>query len=153
MRREDYRIWTIFRNVAHLITTAQNRELNEKKLNVTIRQISILYVINMLGDEATPAEIARRQAKAPTTISNICKRMEKMGLIRRVINPARRNQIKLHLTPLGHETLQSVYYRDSLYRIMSVLNDEQLAQLDEIVLALRESVIRELGIKSGGNRS
>lgn len=149
---DDYRIWALFRNVAHLITTAQNRELLGKRTKVTIRQISILYVINMLGDKATPAEIARRQARAPTTISNICKRLEKMGLIHRSINPEKKNQIKLHLTKNGQTTLETAYHRDSLRRIMAVLNEEQRAQLKELTLLLRASVNKELGIKANNNQ-
>jgi DNA-binding MarR family transcriptional regulator len=140
----DYQLWTIFRNVSHLITIAQNRELSKRSTRVTIRQVSMLYVINLLGDEATPAMIARRQARAPTTISNILIRMEKQGLIKRSENPRWKNRIVLRLTKKGKNILDTVNHRESLQRIMSVLTAEQLHQLREILLPLRESAIREL---------
>jgi DNA-binding MarR family transcriptional regulator len=140
----NYQLWTIFRNVSHLITIIQNRELSKRKHGVTIRQLSMLHIIGVLVDEATPAMIARRQARAPTTISNILIRMEKQGLIKRQRNPRWKNRIVLKLTKEGKLILDTINHSESIKRIMSTLTSEQLRQLQEILLPLRESTIREL---------
>jgi DNA-binding MarR family transcriptional regulator len=144
----EYQIWTILRNTSHLINIAQNRDLISRNTGITTRQIAMLHVINRLGDEATPVEIARKQARARTTISNILIRLEKMGLLTRTKNLERSNLIRVALTDRGKEVLAQTDRQESIHQIMSVLTLEQLQQLDTIIRIVRESAIKKVGLGS-----
>ena len=76
-----FNAWAMLRRTADIIARARHKEL--VRYGITIRQASALHLIQMLGDQASPAEIARAELRQPHTVSAILKTMEDQGLIRR----------------------------------------------------------------------
>jgi len=46
-------------------------------------QAAVLFVVRNMKTAATPAEISRRLFREPHTVSELIKRMEKQGLVRK----------------------------------------------------------------------
>jgi DNA-binding MarR family transcriptional regulator len=145
MEKGDYYlyIWTLIRHLDDAMVRARDKELHTYGL--TVSQAAMLSTIHSLDNKATPAEIARSQLREPATVSNILKRMEKDGLVRRVKDTTYKNQINIILTDKGHKTYGNVKKRGTIRRIMSQLSDEQLQQLEPCLDKLLHLAVSELG--------
>ena len=53
----DYNLWVLLAHTRHAIFEAREKEL--RLFNITARRSAVLYIIQALGDKATPAEISR----------------------------------------------------------------------------------------------
>lgn len=137
----DYIAWTIMRNVGHLMERVRDRELAKYGLNA--RQAGLLRHIKALGDEATPVQIARTMFKEPTSVSAIIIRMEKQGLVKRVKDCRKKNQVRVYLTERGEKAHRNASRRKSVKRIMSRLSEENREHLLAALLELRRSTLDE----------
>ena len=72
-------VWTLVRDVAHLLEKARDRELRPH--GITVMQATVLHMIRMLGEEATPVALARVMFREAPTISSVLGRLEEQGLI------------------------------------------------------------------------
>lgn len=140
---ENYhRLWTSFRNLGHLMDRVREKELS--KYGLTTSQAGMLHHVKALGDGATPAAIARIQHREATSVSSLLIRMEKQGLIKRVKDMARKNQVRVYLTDKGENALIDAARRESINKIISQLDNNDLEQMVRITDFLRRIVIGEL---------
>ena len=105
--------------VNYLLTTAQHSvflKMTEKLsvFDLTPVQYAVLYCL-WENDKKSPKEIAERLKLENSTISGILERMEKKGLIKRMISKEDRRFIQIMLTEKG-----------------AALEDDVLAAVDEV---------------------
>lgn len=137
-------LWTLIRNISHLLGRARDRELSQ--YGITVTQSAVLYMINALGDRATPSNIAQVLFREPTTISNTLIRMEKDGLIKRKKDPKRKSQILIKLTKKGEKVFIDCAKRESIKRIMSELPESKHRQIRSLLREVRAAVMQDLGL-------
>jgi len=138
----DYLAWTVMRNVGHLMERVRDREL--AKYGINARQAGLLRHIKSLGNEATPAQIARTMFREPTSVSAIIIRMERQGLVKRVKGDCRKkNQVRVCLTAKGEQARRDAARRECIDRIMSRLSLGSRENLLNALLELRRSTLEE----------
>lgn len=104
-----------------------------------------MFVINALGDKATPAEISRWLFRESQSVSGILNRMEKQGLVRRDKDLGKKNLVRVALTEKGREVYGNCTKRESMHRIMASLSGEQRQQLIACLENLRDAALKYLG--------
>ena len=92
-----------------------------------------MFVIQALGDKATPGEISRWLLRKPNSVSEFLQRMEKDGLIERYQDPRRRNVVRVKLTENGMKAFQKVTKLESIHKVMAVLSEEEIGQLVKLL--------------------
>ena len=81
------------------------RQSQVKDLGLTATQFHLLLLASELGEEAFPAEIARWMMLRPPTVSSLCNRMERDGLIVRRSYKNNRKLKRIVITKKGEEAL------------------------------------------------
>ncbi len=140
----SYDLWKLLAHTRHAMSKARQKEL--RQYHIFGRRTAVLAAIGDLGDKATPGAIARWLFREPHSVSEFLSRMEKEGLVTKVRDFARKNQIRVVMTEKGHEVhLQSVK-RESIHNIMSVLSEEEYQQLRLYLQKLWNKALEELRI-------
>lgn len=140
---QDYNLWLFLAQVRTVMLRARQMEVS--RYGITASQASVLFVINALGDKATPAEISRWLFRQSHSVSGILNRMEKQGLVRRVKDLGKKNQVRATLTEKGREVYGNCTKRESMHRIMPSLSEEQRQQLIVCLENLRDATLKYLG--------
>jgi DNA-binding MarR family transcriptional regulator len=138
----DRVLWSVLRNVGHVMKRVRDRELS--RYGLTTRQAGILRHVHVLGDKATPTAIARTTYREPTTVSAILTRMEKQGLVRRVKDRRKKNEVRICLTRKGEQCRKYAARRESVKRIMARLSPETRLQLLKGLREFQRSLLEEL---------
>ncbi len=125
----------------------KNRRNELRKYNLSNGRSLILFAIQSLGDKATPAEISRKVLREPHGISETLIRMEKEGLIRKINDLRRKNQVRIVLTQKGIEAYNKSSIRESIHEIMSNLSDEEEQQLTSLLQKIKVIALQNLGVK------
>ena len=79
---QDYNLWVLLNQVLTFMLNARDRELME--YGQTTMQAAVLFIVNAIGETATPAAISRWFIRKPPAISGLLDRMEKAGLLVKV---------------------------------------------------------------------
>jgi len=108
--------------------------------------VAALHIINLLGDHATPMQMAQWLFRKPHTISSILDRMEKEGLVIKHNDLKRRNLVRVSLTKKGREAYRHTAKRESIHDIMSCLSAAEIKQLRSYLDRLRDRALKELDI-------
>ena len=140
----DYDLWVLLSRTYHVITRARDLELSH--CGITREQAFTLFVIKMLGDQATPTAIAYHIYRQPNSVSELLKRMEKNGLITKGKNLQGKGRYVIRLTEKGQRACNDGAKRESIHRIMSILSDEQHQQVKSYLEMLRNQTISEITI-------
>ncbi|NQT73788.1 MAG: MarR family transcriptional regulator [Chloroflexi bacterium] len=135
----DYRKYVPFMNreynllmLAGLTVNAilKARQNQVKELGLTTSQFHLLMLASELGEEAFPAEIARWMMLKPPTVSSLCNRMERDGLIVRRSYKNNKKLKRITITKKGEEALVHLSNeKDILTTIMNSLSQEEYQQL------------------------
>ena len=141
---QDFASWIFIARTRDAIVKNRVKELN--KYNLSVRQSTILMVLDALGENSTPAELSRWVFREPHSISEFLKRMEKDGLIRRVKDLDRKNMIRVTITEKGRKAVHNTRKLESIQEIMSSLTKEEHQQLRVILEKLWDKALGELGI-------
>ena len=102
---KDYTLLTSLLQVADIFVKIRERELLPQNLSAT--SAAILFLVDAMGKDVTPAKISRMLLREPHSISGILMRMEKQGLIKRAKNMERKNLIRVTLTSKGETAAQT----------------------------------------------
>lgn len=140
---EDYNLWLFLAQVRSVMLGA--RQLEVSRYGITAKQASVLYIVNALGDQATPGEISRRLFQQPHSVTGMLNRMENQGLVRRVRDLDNKNHVRVELTDKGHSVYLDCCRRESIHGVMSSLSREQCRQLAECLDILRDASMQYLG--------
>ena len=142
----DYNRWILLAQTRDAIFKARWKELS--RYDISARQAAVLVAIQAVGDKATPAEISRWVFRKAHSISELLSRIEKAGLVRKVKDLDRKNQVRVVLTEKGRETYHHQSTNTvSIRKIMSLLSEEDRQQLRSCLQVLRDKAVKELGIK------
>jgi DNA-binding MarR family transcriptional regulator len=137
-------IWLLF-HVRHALFQARANELAE--YGVTPMKATVLFIVKSIGDKATPAEISRWLFLKPHSVSGLLTRMGKDGLIARVKDLDRKNQVRIVLTEKANGLYRKSTSSKTFNRIMSCLPEEEAEQLESTLEKLRDRALKELGVK------
>lgn len=139
----DYNLWLFLVQVRAAMLRARQKDLS--RYGISASQASVLFIINALGTNATPAEIARWLAKESNSIAGILNRMERQGLVTRIRDLPRKNQVRVALTEKGREAYGKVTERESMHRIMGSLSPKMRQQLIMCLEQIRKETLVYLG--------
>ncbi len=142
---EYFTLWVLIAQAKDALLSVREREYYQ--YNVTNERRAVLFAIAALGGQATPVEISRFLFRKINSVTEMIKRMEKEGLIKKY-QTSGRTKVTVKITKKGFETYCQSLQNDSDKRILSILTKKQREQLAEYLLKLRNEAARELGIQS-----
>jgi DNA-binding MarR family transcriptional regulator len=111
----------------YLLVKARQKEL--APYHVTPQQANALTIIEELGDKANFSELAKRTERKLNTLSIQMTRMENDGLIKKVRETPKSNQLAFELTEKGKNICREAKKIKSIKTIMSALTEEEHQQL------------------------
>ena len=141
---QDLELWTLLGQARLSMTKVRRKELY-RQCNISLSKSIILTSLYVIGDKATPAQISRWLFREPHSISELLSTMEKEGLVRKVRDLDRRDQVRVEPTEKGRELSEQVLKIASVHRMMSCLSVKERQLLKSYLLKLRSSAIKELG--------
>ena len=141
----DYNLWVLLAHTRQAMFRARQKEL--RQYNISARHAAVLFAIESIGDETTPAEISRWLFREQHSVFEVLRRMEKQGLIRKTKDLDRKNQVRVQLTEKGREAHNQSTERESIHEIMSSLSEEERHQLRSYLHRLRNAALKRLGIE------
>ena len=139
----DFEAWWLIHQTTDLMKRARSREL--KASGTKIVHSGILFAVQILGDKATPAELARWLAREHHTITEVLKGMERKGLIKRTKDLKRKNMVRVSLTEKGKK-VSRIAKKESIKHIMSCLSEEERKTLCEYMDRIRVRALQYMGI-------
>ena len=119
----DLNLWTLLFRAAYAIKRAREREL--QNIGISWVQSSVLHHIKTGTEPPTPAELARTLFRKAHTMSELIKRMEAQGLVKRARDLKRRNVIRVQLTDKGEKAYIQSRYSNVIHEILSTLDNER----------------------------
>jgi DNA-binding MarR family transcriptional regulator len=143
---EDHALWVLLHQARDAMFRAREKELSQ--CGISTMQAAVLFVIQAIGHEATPAEISRWMFRRPHGVSALLDRMEKEGLVKKVKDLDRKNMVRVEITEKGYQVYNDSTGRESIHRIMSSLSEEERRQLKSWLLKLRDTALQEPRISS-----
>jgi MarR family transcriptional regulator for hemolysin len=136
-------LWLLLMRTSRAIARARERELLGG--DVSAQGFAIILTILRQGTSATPASISRETVLERNTISQQLTRMEKDGLVVRVKDLEKRNQVRIEVTEKGYQGFLQANRRPMTGAIMSVLNGQEHKELWRILAKLRGKALVEMG--------
>ncbi len=91
----DFELWVALFRARDAIYRLRQKELSQ--YNLTAEQSVVLYTLHELGDNATPAALARRIFRKSQSVSEMLERMRRDGLITKTKDLERRNMVRVRL--------------------------------------------------------
>ena len=143
---KDYTLLTSLLQVSDILFKIRERELLPWNLSAT--SAAILFLVNAMGKDVTPAKITRMLLREPHAISGILMRMEKHGLLKRTKNMERKNLIRVTLTAKGEKALNQAMKQTGTANVFSKLTEEQRSKLKQTLNVLKEAGVKELRLSS-----
>jgi DNA-binding MarR family transcriptional regulator len=141
----DYYLWILLSQTWESISKARQKELAPHNLSEI--RAALLFIIQLIGRDATPTKISKWLFKEPHTISEIVDRMVKDGLVRKVKDLDRKNQVRIELTQKGMESYNTSMIPHSIPNIASVLSKEERKAFVSSLIKLRAEGIKYAGIQ------
>lgn len=138
-------LWTLLLRTRKIMYKAREKEHHQH--GISLGSSGVLLTILRLGEKATPSAISRDLFLEPHSVSELLKRMEKEGLIKRTKDSKRRNLVHVELTEKGYDAHLESSERESTNAIMSVLTYEEQLELWCLLAKLRASAIEYLGME------
>ncbi|MFC1956045.1 MarR family winged helix-turn-helix transcriptional regulator [Chloroflexota bacterium] len=143
---ESYNLWVLLSRTRNAMWKARQFELN--KYNISVVQAAALMVIHAFAGQATPSDIARWLFQEPHSISELISRMEKIGLVKKVKDPIKKQRVRISLTDKGREIYLSKSSKtEMMYKIISCLSYEEREQLSLILQKLLNTSVKELALE------
>ena len=133
-------MWVLLDQTRGAIYRARSKEL--AKYGISPRQSAVLFYIRLLGSRATAGELSLYLVREPHTTSEILKRMQKAGLVRRSITSEKKRQIKFILTDKGMRIAKESIKRTIIKEIFSCLSEEETKLLRPALLKLRHQALQ-----------
>lgn len=141
---EDWWLWMRLRRVASLTTRMRTMEL--QKHGISLIQSAIIIIVHDAKSKMRPIDIAKLMSRRRHTITELLNRMAAAGLIVKVKNSAKKNQINIELTEKGEALYYEVIKKHSISAIFSVLSDQERDDVIKILDKL-ESTTRKFTAK------
>lgn len=137
---QDYKLWVMLEQAESAAFAAREKEL--AKYKTSPMQTEVLFIVEQIGPEATPAEISRWLLRRSHSVSGLLDRMEKDGLITKSKDLHRKNLVRVTITDKGYKALENARKRVFIQRIMSVLSDEERPQFYKMLEKVRNRALK-----------
>ena len=140
---EFFVLWILIAQTRDALSKARHREL--EKFNINKERRAILWSIKNSGGKSTPVEISRLLLKELNSVSEMLKRMEKEGLVKRGQRSGKSSMI-VTLTKKGEDVFNQSRQNPMDRRILSILPKKRRQRLAADLWAIRNQALHELGI-------
>jgi DNA-binding MarR family transcriptional regulator len=127
-------LWLLIGKVHHKRLLVKQREL--KPLDIPIRQLRLLSIIQDLGSKATLLAIAKKVERNVSVVSQQTINMEKYGLVKRVHFQPRSRLLRIELTEKGLALTKIDGKSKAMREIMAVLDAKEQHQLHSLLTKL-----------------
>ncbi|MFC1920227.1 MarR family winged helix-turn-helix transcriptional regulator, partial [Chloroflexota bacterium] len=124
---------------------ARQREVSAYGLS--LRSWGVLSIALRLGIKATPTTISQQSHLQPNSTSEQLKRMEKEGLINKVKDLERKNQVRIEVTEKGYSLYLKTINLQSVEDTVAILTQEEKLELWRILSKLRDNAMDKQGMK------
>lgn len=141
----DYYLWILFNQTRDAISKVRERELLSHRISE--RHAQLLFIIKLIGRDATPAKIARYLLREPHSISEIIDRMEKQGLLKKVKDLDRKNQVRIKITKKGDDQYKRSFIPKNIPDALSVLSEDERKQFINSLMKLRQTAVKRVGAR------
>jgi DNA-binding MarR family transcriptional regulator len=138
----NYRIFALTMQVRDCLLKVRTAEL--ANYGISAIEALALFVIDDLGDGATPAEIARKMFREHNTVTALLNRMGKKGLVTREKDRARRNLWRTSLTEQGKDICHKVMKLESIRSSLVELTDSDKRDLETRLKSIRDNALKQL---------
>jgi DNA-binding MarR family transcriptional regulator len=136
----DYSLWVLLHQVKDAIHKAREQEL--RQYGITAIEAAALYIIQTIGDEATPVEISRWLFREHHTVTALLKRMQLKGLITKTKDLDRKNRWRVSLTEKGQNACHQSSKIDSIHGVMSTLSQNERQRFESYLRKLRDQAMQ-----------
>ncbi len=143
---QDYKLWVLLQQVGDTAFAARDKELSQYRLSTM--KVALLHIVQLIGSEATPAEISRWILRKSHSVSGLLDRMEKDGLIRKSKDLHKKNLVRVTITEKGYQALENAKKVESIQKILSSLTKSQRQRIYPMLLKLRDKAVKEAGLNT-----
>jgi len=139
---QDFSLWVFLHQTRDAVFKAREKELSQYE--ITTMEAGVLFIIQAIGDKATPAEISRWIFREHHTVTALLSRMEKKGLIMK----AKANDLGMKkmwtvsLTEKGENAYRQSVKRESIHTAMSPLSENDRQQLESYLKKVRDQALK-----------
>lgn len=123
----------------YLTVTAlhEARKAQLAEMGLTPADSDLLFLVDALGESATPASLSRWFQRKPPTVCVQLDRLEAKGLVDRRAIRGNKKSKRVVLTQKGRASLQEAMEEDIIASILSALSDKEHEQLWRLLEKLR----------------
>jgi DNA-binding MarR family transcriptional regulator len=111
------------------------------KKGLTRPDADLLFLVQSLGDSATPTELSRWLKRRPPTVSEHLDRMQAKGLLKRRVIRGNSKSKRVVLTKKGQEALQEAMECDIIVSVMASLSDKEYQKLWRLLEKLKDAAL------------
>jgi MarR family transcriptional regulator, organic hydroperoxide resistance regulator len=141
---DDQDLWLLLTHTRYAIFRAREKEL--QRYGVSPEQVGLLFVVQALGNKATPAALSRHILRQPHTVSALVDRMAKRGLVKKVKDLDRKNLVRVVMTEKGQKTYDLSTKRGPIHRILNTISPEEKKDFRETLEKLLARARKEIGL-------
>jgi DNA-binding MarR family transcriptional regulator len=141
---QDYNLWIMLEHARSAVVAAREKELSQH--GVSMMKAAVLFIVDSIGDEATPAEISRWILRKSHSVSGLLDRMEKDGLIKKTKDLHRKNLVRVTITEKGYKALNKSKDRKAIHRAMAAIPEEERQKFYNQLEKIRDKALRQAGI-------
>jgi DNA-binding MarR family transcriptional regulator len=140
----DHDLWMLLTHTRYAIYRSREKEL--QRYGVSPEQVGVLFIVQALGNKATPSEISRYILRQPHTVSALIERMSEKGFVKKMHDLDKKNLVRVSLTEKGQKIYERSTKRGPIHRIMSTLSDSERTQLRLLLEKLHTQARKEIGL-------
>ena len=141
---EDQDLWLLLTHARYAVFRAREKEL--QRYGISPEQASLLFVVQAMGNKATPAALSRYLLRQPHTVSALVDRMARRGLLKKVKDLDRKNLVRVVITEKGQKAYELSTKRGPIHRIMNTLNREEKRDFREYLERIFSKARKEIGM-------
>jgi len=141
---EDQDLWLLLTHTRYAVFRAREKEL--QRYGVSPEQVGLLFVVQALGNKATPAAISRHIIRQPHTVSALVDRMARRGLVKKVKDLDRKNLVRVVITEKGKKIFDISTKRGPIHRIMGTLSETEKQEFRSYLEKLLAKARKEIGL-------
>ena len=135
-RDKDFNLWVLLQQARDAVFKARDKELSP--YGITPMETAVLFIIQAVGDQVTPAEISRWIFREHHTVTALLSRMQQKELVRKIKNPDRKNLWIVSLTEKGQNAYRQSVKRESIHTAMFLLSENERQQLESYLRKVRD---------------
>jgi len=142
MNNQQYDFWFLLNRGRDLSNIVTDKYLCQYGISQV--EFATLFCISLLGDDVSPADLARQLFRNRNTISYILKRLEKRGLVTLTKNPEKKNRLKVTNTEKAEEILHFMEKNEMIKRITDSFSEEERKVFRTFMQKMYETAVMEL---------